>query len=42
MLYEVITGNIGVNDKKIVMPLYMAMFLWLLTTVNELAKIQDK
>lgn len=25
--YKLISGNIGVNDKKIVMPLYMAMFL---------------
>jgi len=25
--YKFISGNIGVNDKKIVMPLYMAMFL---------------
>ncbi len=25
--YKLISGNVGVNDKKIVMPLYMAMFL---------------
>lgn len=25
--YKLISGNIGVNDKKIVLPLYMAMFL---------------
>lgn len=25
--YRLISGNVGVNDKKIVMPLYMAMFL---------------
>lgn len=25
--YKLISGNMGVNDKKIVMPLYMAMFL---------------
>ena len=25
--YKLISGNIGVNDKKIVMPLYMAMFI---------------
>lgn len=25
--YKLISGNIGVNDKKIVMPLYIAMFL---------------
>ncbi len=25
--YKLISGNVGVNDKKIVMPLYMAMFI---------------
>lgn len=25
--YKLISGNMGVNDKKIVMPLYMAMFI---------------
>ena len=25
--YKLIFGNIGVNDKKIVLPLYMAMFI---------------
>ena len=25
--YKLISGNVGVNDKKIVLPLYMAMFL---------------
>ena len=25
--YKLISGNTGVNDKKIVMPLYMAMFI---------------
>ncbi len=25
--YKLISGNVGVNDKKIVLPLYMAMFI---------------